>query len=110
MVKIVNKFIAELSIQVKDKGIKVKISNEAINLLIKKGFDSKMGARPLQRTIDQLIKRPLSRMMLFGDLKDGGLLLISVENDTITLTKKVKPQKVQVVEHEIELEDSTQGN
>ena len=49
-------------------------------------------------------------MMLFGDLKDGGLLLIGVENDTITLTKKVKPQKVQVVEHETELEDSTQGN
>jgi ATP-dependent Clp protease ATP-binding subunit ClpA len=69
-----------------------------------------MGARPLQRTIDQLIKRPLSKMMLFGELKAGGLLNITTDGDNIVLTKKVKAPKVIVVEHETEPEDSSQSN
>jgi ATP-dependent Clp protease ATP-binding subunit ClpA len=110
MTKIVSKFISELSEQVREKGIKIKINNDAIDLLIAKGFDSKMGARPLQRTIDQLIKRPLSKMMLFGELKAGGLLNITTDGDNIVLTKKVKAPKVIVVEHETEPEDSSQSN
>jgi ATP-dependent Clp protease ATP-binding subunit ClpA len=52
MIKIVTKFIDELKEQVKDKAIRIKIDKEAVNWLIEKGFDPKMGARPLQRTID----------------------------------------------------------
>jgi len=96
MVKIVGKFIDELREQVKDKGVKIKINDAAINLLIDKGFDAKMGARPLQRTIDQMIKRPLSKMILFGELKDGGQLNIGVENDNLVLTKKIKIPKITV--------------
>jgi ATP-dependent Clp protease ATP-binding subunit ClpA len=110
MTKIVSKFISELSEQVREKGIKIKINNDAIDLLITKGFDSKMGARPLQRTIDQLIKRPLSKMMLFGELKNGGLLNITTDRDNIVLTKKVKAPKAIVVEHETEPENSSQSN
>jgi ATP-dependent Clp protease ATP-binding subunit ClpA len=109
MVKIVNKFVDELREQVKDKGVKIKINDAAINLLIDKGFDAKMGARPLQRTIDQLIKRPLSKMLLFGDLKDGGNLQIGVDNGEITLTKKIKAPKV-VIENETQSEDSNKEN
>ena len=110
MTKIVSKFISELSEQVREKGIKIKINNDALDLLIKKGFDSKMGARPLQRTIDQMIKRPLSKMMLFGELKNGGLLNITTDGDNIVLTKKIKAPKVIVVENETEPEDSSQSN
>ena len=110
MTKIVSKFISELSEQVREKGIKIKINNDALDLLIKKGFDSKMGARPLQRTIDQMIKRPLSKMMLFGELKNGGLLNITTDGDNIVLTKKIKAPKVTVVENETEPEDSSQSN
>jgi ATP-dependent Clp protease ATP-binding subunit ClpA len=110
MVKVVNKFIDELREQVKDKGVRIRINDTAINLLIEKGFDSKMGARPLQRTIDQMIKRPLSKMMLFGDLKDGGNLAITVEDGEIKLTKKIKALKVPQVENEAQTEDSNKEN
>ena len=110
MTKIVSKFISELSDQVREKGIKIKINNDALDLLIKKGFDSKMGARPIQRTIDQMIKRPLSKMMLFGELKNGGLLNITTDGDNIVLTKKIKAPKIIVVENETEPQDSSQSN
>jgi len=94
MYKIVIKFIDELKQQVSEKGIRIKINDAAINHLIEKGFDSKMGARPLQRVIDKEIKRPLSRMMLFGELKDGGSLVIGLDGSQITLTKRTRQSKV----------------
>jgi ATP-dependent Clp protease ATP-binding subunit ClpA len=94
MIKIVGKFMLEVKEQIKDKGIKVKISNDAIDWLINNGFDPKMGARPLQRVIDKEIKRPLARMMLFGDLKNGGSLSIDVSNDKLRIEGKPKPVKV----------------
>ena len=98
MIKIVGKFMVEVREQVKDKGIKIKISDEAIDWLIEKGFDAKMGARPLQRVIDKDIKRPLAKLMLFGDLKNGGLLTISVAGGLLSLTAKPKAPKVIVDE------------
>ncbi|NBP57962.1 ATP-dependent Clp protease ATP-binding subunit ClpA, partial [bacterium] len=94
MYKIVVKFIDELKRQVSEKGIRIRINDAAINHLIDKGFDSKMGARPLQRVIDKEIKRPLSRMMLFGELKDGGSLAITLEDSNIVLTKRVRQPKI----------------
>jgi ATP-dependent Clp protease ATP-binding subunit ClpA len=98
MIKIVGKFMVEVKDQVKDKGIRIKISDEAIDWLIEKGFDAKMGARPLQRVIDKDIKRPLAKLMLFGDLKNGGALSISVLNNMLTLNARPKPQKVVIDE------------
>jgi ATP-dependent Clp protease ATP-binding subunit ClpA len=53
--------------------------------LIKKGFDSKMGARPLQRTIDEFIKKPLSKEILFGKLVDGGVVELTVDKDNLCI-------------------------
>jgi len=94
MIKIVNKFIDELKNQVKDKAIRIKIDKEAVNWLIEKGFDAKMGARPLQRVIDKEIKRPLAKMMLFGDLKNGGWATITVDNDQLMIVAKGKTPKI----------------
>jgi ATP-dependent Clp protease ATP-binding subunit ClpA len=88
MVKVIGKFLVELKMQVKDKNITVSITDEAIDYLVDKGFDPKMGARPLQRVIDKDIKRPLSRQMLFGNLKHGGHVTIDVSNDSIELKVK----------------------
>ena len=85
MTKVVKKFIDELNTLVKDKNIHVKPNADAVEFLIKKGFDSKMGARPLQRAIDELIKKPLSKEILFGKLTNGGVVEIAVENDTLKL-------------------------
>jgi ATP-dependent Clp protease ATP-binding subunit ClpA len=93
VVKVVEKFIDEMRDQVKDKGIRIKIDKEATNWLIDNGFDKKMGARPLQRVIDKEIKRSLAKMMLFGDLKNGGWLTITVEDNKIALVAKPKLPK-----------------
>lgn len=85
MSKIVTKFINELNGLVKDKNISIKANNDAVNYLIKKGFDSKMGARPLQRTIDEMIKKPLSKEILFGKLVNGGVVEVGVEEDKLIL-------------------------
>lgn len=94
MIKIVGKFMLEVKEQVKEKAVKIKINDEAIDWLIEKGFDSKMGARPLQRVIDKEIKRSLAKMMLFGELKNGGTLNITVTNGSLTLTCKPKVPRI----------------
>ena len=98
MIKIVDKFIVEVRDQIKEKGVKLKISNDAIHYLVDKGFDKKMGARPLSRIIDKEIKRPLAKMMLFGELKQGGIVTVALEDDTLVLRPKIKTK---VVENEI---------
>ena len=85
MLKIVGKFLVELKNMVKDKGINITITDEALDYLVDKGFDPKMGARPLQRVIDKEIKMPLARELLFGKLKDGGNLTIDVVDNAIAL-------------------------
>ena len=98
MIKIVGKFMVELKGQIKEKAIRIKISDDAIDWLIEKGFDAKMGARPLQRVIDKEIKRPLAKLMLFGDLKSGGALSIVVENDNLLLIAKPKVARIPLSE------------
>ena len=85
MIKIVKKFIDELNALIKDKNIHIKLNAEAVEYLIAKGFNSKMGARPLQRTIDEYIKKPLSKEILFGKLTNGGVVEVSIENDLLKL-------------------------
>jgi ATP-dependent Clp protease ATP-binding subunit ClpA len=88
MMKIVGKFLLELKNMVADRKVNITISDEAIDYLVDKGFDPKMGARPLQRVIDNEIKRPLSRKLLFGDLKNGGIVHIDLNDSTIVLAVK----------------------
>jgi ATP-dependent Clp protease ATP-binding subunit ClpA len=85
MIKIVKKFIDELNGLVKDKNIFIKPNAETVEYLVKKGFDSKMGARPLQRTIDNMIKKPLSKEILFGKLTNGGVVELGIEDDKIVI-------------------------
>jgi ATP-dependent Clp protease ATP-binding subunit ClpA len=86
MIKVVKKFIDDLNGLLKDRNVHVKPNADAVELLIKKGFDSKMGARPLQRMIDEMIKKPLSKEILFGKLTNGGVVEITVENDQLSFT------------------------
>ena len=99
MKKIVSKFLLELNTMTAEKRVEVNATEKAIDYLIDKGFDDKMGARPLQRIIDDEIKKPLSRMILFGDLLDGGRVEVDVEDNKLnivykkaTVTNKFKPK------------------
>ena len=93
VVQIVGKFINELNSQLKDKGIEIVADKAAVKWLANKGYDSKMGARPLSRLIDEKLKSPLSRRVLFGDLVDGGKVTVTVIDDELSfeITEIVKP-------------------
>ena len=77
---IVGKFIEELNLQLLGKRVLIKIDESATIWLSKNGFDSKYGARPMQRLIQEKIKKPLAEEILFGKLTEGGSVLISVKN------------------------------
>lgn len=100
MIKIVKKFIDELNSQIKEKGVVVKPTVEAVELLIKKGFDKKMGARPLGRMISESIKKPLSKEILFGKLVNGGVVEIGVKGNNFEFKyiELLNPEKTKVAE------------
>lgn len=80
VLKIVDKFLIALETKLIAKGVELVVDMKARELLAKRGFDPKMGARPLIRIIDQEIKKPLSQEILFGELENGGKVVVSVEN------------------------------
>jgi ATP-dependent Clp protease ATP-binding subunit ClpA len=86
MEKIVDKFIGMLNTLSAEKGVTVEVDAEARKWLAEKGYDSKMGARPLGRVIDQKIKKQLSREMLFGFLKNGGIAKVKLGSDGLVIT------------------------
>ena len=92
MMKIVGKFLLELKNMVIDKDIAITVTDDALDYLVDKGFDPKNGARPLQRVIDKEIKRPLSRQILFGDLKNGGSIVIDFREEEIKLDVVVEEE------------------
>jgi ATP-dependent Clp protease ATP-binding subunit ClpA len=104
MAKIVKKFIDELNSLLKDKNVAVKVDADAAELLIKKGFNRKMGARPLQRTIDEMIKKPLSKEILFGKLTNGGIVEVGAKGDELVLsyTEILPVENIENVDKEAE--------
>jgi len=86
--QIVQKFINELSDQLKEKKVTIKVDAKALQWLSKKGYDRIFGARPLARLIDDKIKRPLADEILFGKLRLGGTVTVSLKQDGIQLVIK----------------------
>jgi len=80
--KVVIKFLDELQTSLTEKNIRLNLSESVIDLLAEKGYDSKMGARPLGRKIDELIRVPLSRRILFDQLTDCNIYAV-VQDDQI---------------------------
>lgn len=75
--KIVSKMIEEMNAMLTHKGIKIRLTDSAIDKLVEIGYDPKMGARPLARKINDMIKVPLSKKILFGDLPEKALIEVS---------------------------------
>lgn len=95
VVSVVDKFLVELQVQLDDKQVTLEIDDEVRDYLAEKGYDRLMGARPMQRLIQDEIKKPLASMILFGDLVNGGIVHLSLESkeaneqdgDTVKLDK-----------------------
>ena len=84
---IVDKFLVELQTQLDDKKVTLDVDDKARRWLAKHGFSEKMGARPMQRLIQEKVKKPLAEEILFGTLSDkGGVAKISVKADEITVS------------------------
>ena len=94
MKSIVKKFLLELNTMTMEKDVEVNATEDAIEFLMTKGFDAKLGARPLQRVIDEEIKKPLSKMILFGELQEGGMVEVGLSDDIVPkLTVNFKAKK-----------------
>ena len=85
MLKIVGKFLLELRQMLDEKNVVCEITDPALDHLVENGFDSKMGARPMQRLIDDKIKQPLSKELLFGKLKQGGEVKVTANDKGLVL-------------------------
>lgn len=79
VVSVVDKFLVELQAQLDDKQVTLEIDDEVREYLADKGYDRLMGARPMQRLIQDEIKKPLANMILFGDLVNGGVVHVTLE-------------------------------
>ena len=75
---VVQKFVLQLEAQLADRGVTFDLSADAVDWLARKGYDRQMGARPLGRIIQQYIKQPLADEVLFGKLKKGGTVKVTV--------------------------------
>ena len=82
---VVDKFLIELEAQLEPKRVTLAVDTPAKQWLAVRGYDRKMGARPMARVIQESIKRPMAEDLLFGRLVNGGHVVITVENDSLKL-------------------------
>jgi ATP-dependent Clp protease ATP-binding subunit ClpA len=85
IVKVVDKFIFELEGQLQEKGVALQVDVEARAWLAERGYDEKMGARPMARLIQDEIKKPLAEELLFGSLATGGTATIELVDGELSL-------------------------
>ena len=84
--KIVGKFINELNDLLSEKSLRVRLTEAAVEHLAEVGYDSKMGARPLGRKINDLIKVPLSKKILFESVPANSLIEVDYQEKKFTFT------------------------
>ncbi|OJF89988.1 ATP-dependent Clp protease ATP-binding subunit ClpA [Pararhizobium antarcticum] len=104
--QVVQKFVMQLETQLAERNVTFDLHQDAIAWLSEKGYDEKMGARPLSRVIQESIKKPLADEILFGKLKKGGVVKVTVGTkpdgskglllDSVPETARIKP-KAEVV-------------
>ena len=85
ILQVVEKFVLQLEAQLMERGVSIELSREATEWLADRGYDEKMGARPMARMIQEHIKKPLANELLFGKLTDGGLVRVMVADGEIAL-------------------------
>jgi ATP-dependent Clp protease ATP-binding subunit ClpA len=76
--RVVDKLILEVEAQLEEKGVQLAVDDDARYWFVTRGYDPKMGARPMARLIQERIKRPLAEELLFGKLVGGGSVRVSV--------------------------------
>ena len=85
ILQVVEKFVLQLEAQLLDRNVTIELTKPAAEWLADKGYDDKMGARPLGRVIQENIKKPLAEELLFGKLAKGGVVKVGVKDGKIDL-------------------------
>jgi ATP-dependent Clp protease ATP-binding subunit ClpA len=100
--KVVQKFVMQLEAQLAERDVTFDLAPEAVEWLAERGYDERMGARPLARVIQEHIKKPLADRILFGDLKNGGIVRVTVDEGgdrlllaTLPPNAPMKPKRVE---------------
>jgi ATP-dependent Clp protease ATP-binding subunit ClpA len=98
ILQVVEKFVLQLEAQLMDRGVHIELTRPAAEWLADKGYDDKMGARPLARVIQEEIKKPLAEELLFGKLTKGGIVKVGVKDGQLDLrieqaTKRIGSKK-----------------
>ncbi|MGB3146307.1 MAG: ATP-dependent Clp protease ATP-binding subunit ClpA [Paracoccaceae bacterium] len=95
ILQVVDKFVLQLEAQLMDRHVHIELTREAAEWLADKGYDDRMGARPLGRVIQEHIKKPLAEELLFGKLTKGGLVKVIVKDGAIALDV-MEPEKPRI--------------
>jgi ATP-dependent Clp protease ATP-binding subunit ClpA len=85
ILQVVEKFVLQLEAQLMDRNVTIELTPKAAQWLADKGYDDRMGARPLGRVIQEHIKKPLAEELLFGKLAKGGVVKVKVKNGELLL-------------------------
>ncbi|HEY4340292.1 MAG TPA: ATP-dependent Clp protease ATP-binding subunit ClpA [Steroidobacteraceae bacterium] len=91
--RVVDKLIVEIEAQLEQKGVNLTLDDAARHWIAIKGYDPKMGARPMARVIQEYIKRPLAEELLFGRLVGGGNVRVTVAEDESKLALDIQPSQ-----------------
>lgn len=101
VVSVLDKYILDLEKMLIDKNVSVDFSKEAKEYLIEKGYDSKMGARPMQRALEDYVSRKLAKEILYGKLENGGEVKVVIKDGEIAFEfKKSKAVKKTIIVEE----------
>jgi ATP-dependent Clp protease ATP-binding subunit ClpA len=85
ILQVVEKFVLQLEAQLMDRNVSIELTRKAAEWLADKGYDDKMGARPLGRVIQEHIKKPLAEELLFGKLSKGGVVQVGIKDGKLDL-------------------------
>ncbi|ATG36444.1 ATP-dependent Clp protease ATP-binding subunit [Phaeobacter piscinae] len=85
ILQVVEKFVLQLEAQLMDRNVSIELTRKAAEWLADKGYDDRMGARPLGRVIQEHIKKPLAEELLFGKLAKGGLVKVGIKDGNLDL-------------------------
>ena len=86
ILSVVEKFVLQLEAQLMDRNVTIELTKPAAEWLADKGYDDRMGARPLGRVIQENLKKPLAEELLFGKLTKGGVVKVGLKDDKLSLS------------------------
>lgn len=101
--RVVDKFVTELEVQLQEKHVTLSVDEAARSWLAERGYDHKMGARPMARLIEEKLKKPLADELLFGKLTNGGHVKVTLRNNELSFAMSEAPsatsKKTTIGEH-----------